>query len=860
MMPPIALWRATAACRACGLLLLALALAPAASGGPVEDFEARMEEGRTLYAAGKYQPADASFAEAFRLAEAGGLPAPRKLEALIARLDPLDETFQYLTLRDVTRQILAVQVAAGDLEGAVQTQMDLGYLLTVLNNGREAIPILRDALRYHETRGNAAEAALAETRLGNACLATLSLKPALAHAMAAESFYRRKGDASGLLEVLQVLAIVHLTTGDHEAARECVEEGLSLEPIPLYRATYMSLRSVLLESSGDLAGALRLREEAAACLHELGDMQAAAEEWLQAARLLVGQGRVDEVRRKCDRIEEIGGWHPYMDAALRNRRGDLALALKEPAAASVLYEEGVARASALPDPALVCEGLTGLAASRIALDDLGGARDAVVRALGVVDRMTMGLSPVRAALTGQGGGRRHLFSIAKRTAFLQPGTSDTFDLLERTRAGAVASAADVTYASPADPDLARRHQAAREKFEQSRLRCEAAGQTGRRADVKEATQEYRRDLRDYMLMEELVRGGSTAGREIVGLSMARAELSPGDVLLLGALEGGRLRALVIDPERERVVDLCSEQQAREAAESLLAAVWTKAERVDLDGARARFLDPLALPPGVTRILMSPDGPLSVLPWSLLEPRREVVLVPSATALCLLRRLGGRPGRRILALGAPDCSSLRKGWLLRALGCSGGLEALPESLEEVQAVVRPGDVCLSGATASERGFREHLALEGRWRAIHLACHGFTNLRRPGWTSLILTPAHEEDGFLTLLEVFGLRTPADLVVLSACESGLGREVDSEGILGFPTAFLSAGASRVLASLWKVDSDATRALMTKFHERWNPAEGPGLPAPVALREAQAFVRSKPRWAAPFYWAGWVLWGLPD
>ena len=71
--------------------------------------------------------------------------------------------------------------------------------------------------------------------------------------------------------------------------------------------------------------------------------------------------------------------------------------------------------------------------------------------------------------------------------------------------------------------------------------------------------------------------------------------------------------------------------------------------------------------------------------------------------------------------------------------------------------------------------------------------------------------------------------------------------------------AGAPRVLCSLWKVDDEATRALMPKFYALWNPREGEGLPVLAALREAQAHVRQQAKWSHPYFWAAWVVWGQP-
>ena len=189
---------------------------------------------------------------------------------------------------------------------------------------------------------------------------------------------------------------------------------------------------------------------------------------------------------------------------------------------------------------------------------------------------------------------------------------------------------------------------------------------------------------------------------------------------------------------------------------------------------------------------------------------------------------------------------------------GPLDRLPGSATEAEAV---GDVVLLRERATERGLFDALATRPRWRAVHLACHGLYDARRPEFSSLALTPDADDDGFLTALEVSRASVAADLVVLSACDTGRGRVVRGEGALGLTRAFLRAGAPRVLCALWKVDDAATTALMTRFYARFHPADGsPGLPVVAALRDAQAFVAAQPAWQAPAFWAAWVLWGLPD
>ena len=223
---------------------------------------------------------------------------------------------------------------------------------------------------------------------------------------------------------------------------------------------------------------------------------------------------------------------------------------------------------------------------------------------------------------------------------------------------------------------------------------------------------------------------------------------------------------------------------------------------------------------------------------------------------LLRSIGEQRGEGVLALGAPDYGGISEG--AQAIYYRGKtLSPLPASRKEVEAI---GTTTLVGAKASEPALRKALATSKHWRAIHFACHGLVNVKQPMLSSLALSRAGEDDGFVTALEILRMQIPADLAVLSACETGRGRIVRGEGIVGLTRAFMFAGAPRVICSLWKVDDEATQALMVKFYELWNPAEGSGLDATTALRKAQEYVRGQERWAHPFYWAAWTLWGLPD
>ena len=160
----------------------------------------------------------------------------------------------------------------------------------------------------------------------------------------------------------------------------------------------------------------------------------------------------------------------------------------------------------------------------------------------------------------------------------------------------------------------------------------------------------------------------------------------------------------------------------------------------------------------------------------------------------------------------------------------------------------------GANASRQSF-----LDGgfnNYKILHFATHGFLNQENPDLSGLVLSlydqKSQPQNGFLRAIDLYSLRLNADLVVLSACQTGLGKEVDGEGIVGLTRGFMFAGASSVVSSLWKVDDAATAELMKRFYramlvEDQTPA--------AALRTAQNELRAIPRWHSPNYWAGFVL-----
>jgi tetratricopeptide (TPR) repeat protein len=201
-------------------------------------------------------------------------------------------------------------------------------------------------------------------------------------------------------------------------------------------------------------------------------------------------------------------------------------------------------------------------------------------------------------------------------------------------------------------------------------------------------------------------------------------------------------------------------------------------------------------------------------------------------------------------------------LLRAAGEAGvaNLPRLPHTREEAQAIAALADRDTSWVALDFAANRE-AALGATWNrygVAHFATHALLNARHPELSGIVLSlyaaDGQAEDGFLSVNDIYNLHMPADLVVLSVCESAVGKSVGAEGAANLARAFFYAGAPRVVASLWPVDDRASVAFMRAFYASLLQR---GQRPQEALIEAQREMRANPRWQAPYYWSGYVLQG---
>lgn len=293
-----------------------------------------------------------------------------------------------------------------------------------------------------------------------------------------------------------------------------------------------------------------------------------------------------------------------------------------------------------------------------------------------------------------------------------------------------------------------------------------------------------------------------------------------------------------------------------------------------------------------RLLIVPDGILAYVPFAALttteNPRRlivdsEIVSLPSAGTLIEIRkgRQGARsPAKSVAILADPvfDIADRRVARELLAKQSELDLNAtvrrsfrdvkrdytfsrLPGSRDEASAIsmlVPPTQrlVLLDFAADLKAATSSELA---HYRIVHFSTHGISNSIHPDLSGVVFSLVDENgksrEGFLRLGHIYDLDLNADLVVLSACETAIGKEVRGEGLIALTNGFMHAGSRSVAATLWSVSDQATFELMRRFYQRMLGSRK--LRPAAALREAQIEMSKSSMYKAPFYWAAFTIQG---
>ena len=789
------------------------------------------------------------------------------------RLGRLEET------RRLMERALAIHRAAGRPANVARMLTVLGNLFSRVGEPQAALERLYDALAIYEEVGDAQGVARTRIEIGSTYLRLGDPELALVQY---EHAVDGLGDPGRRARCITEMGVARAKLGDRAGARQAYEEALGV---------YRTLGNRIGEAD-TLIGLADLERDEGNPAQALKWATAALQTYsARALPLGIGfaQCRLGEIHR------QLG------DAAAANAAFAAVLDLGPAAGASML--------------ACAEQGLARLGAATTSLD---AAQRHAEAALGHLEAQRGVASPRAraAALASRQSVFSTLIEILMRSHDRAPGAGHdaaAFEVSERARARSLldllsSSRVDVTQG--VRPELLAEERSLRQQLNAAAAaQAEALG-AGRKARSDALERDVDGLSARLAEAESRIRATSpnyaalTQAQPLTLAEIRARVLDPDTQLVQYALGEEHSYAWVVSPERLTSVRLASRAEIEAAALRVHERLSEAPERAGAAAAALAsaqdelsrlVLEPLGPALRARRLLVVAPGALQYVPFGALPgpggatmlSRFELVSAPSASVVATLRdeAVGRPPARRTAAVFADPVFERSDPRLARLPGASGappraardgkgiespderalravrgGLGRLPFSRGEADAIaslVARGDSLAATGFAASRAAATSRELAD-YRIVHFATHGVLNTRQPELSGVVLSlfdaAGRPQDGFLRLHDVYNLRLGAELVVLSGCQTGLGRDLGGEGLIGLTRGFMYAGARRVVASLWQVDDASTAELMKRFYRALlKDGQAPA----AALRTAQLEVARDPRWAAPFHWAGFVLQG---
>lgn len=718
----------------------------------------------------------------------------------------------------------------------------------------EALPLCRRALDIR--RGLDDPRSLGRT-LNNLGL-VLQQRGAAAEAEAAFdealTINRRRGDVEGEAANLTNLGMLTVSQGRYEESLTFQRQAVGLaDQSPEapwsapYRATNLINRGVVLEKLGAYLEALQLYSR---LVEEGGlapDRQAAV--WANMATLYRNLGDAARALEMLDRaaaVYEEQGNQAALSNVFLNRGLTLWLNYRDPAAAEGAFREALARARASGDRLEEVQDLYSLGSMLLELGRIDEAEELLAECLSLAEE------------AGSAEGRWSALEGLGRVAWHRGDTPRALDrlreamkLIEGVRTELDAPQRGDFFASKRSP-----FEAAAEILAQRA----AAGDATAAAEALEVA--HRAKARD--LLDALGDAG-VLPRTLPSLAHLQAALGR-DVLVEYFVTRRRILRWVVDAER---IELDARQPsprilARVARVHELLEAGREVPNADLSGLSMELLSGLE-GERESRWWISPDRRLHYLPFellalpggpagSLLIDRAEVSYLPSGALLASRRGGDGAADLGLVGLGDPATAEAGTDVAVQALARRFQLGALPAARRELAAAARelPGEArVLLGADATEAAL---LALRpGQAGVVHLAAHTLLDEASVRGPAVMLTAGAGEDGLVFPAELAARPFGGRLAVLAGCQTALGGAEDGRALASLTGALLAAGAEGVVATLWKVNDQATATFMEQFYYFLGRGEAPA----AALRHAKLRLRSSEHWARPDLWSAYVLAG---
>ncbi len=796
----------------------------------------------------------------------------------------------------------------GDPAGEARTLSLLGAATRRLGELQRALVAHRRALELYRKTGNRSGEATALNDLGLVLDVLGDLQGAIGHYEKALVLWRQLGPTSSEATTLQNLGSLYALIGHDDEALDLLQRSLQLleSTSPGADATHARQRASVLIELGwahSLAGrpevALTCYQEALALAQRAGNRLAELGAWDRRGSALRALRRFSEAEASYTRslaLSRAAGRRLDEGHTLANL-GWLALDTGNLPRARERLHQAVERLAAGGDPNGEVYARVGLSRAERRLGAFAAARTHAETAVRLVEELRAGLrGPVSRSqfLATRYDAYEELVTLLVDLDLRDPAAGHAREALEVAERARSRNLLDGMTDSPSpgpgrSAEARRAQQREIQSLDGHRQALAARNPRDSRLPALDAA------LRQRWLELDRLAPPSAPPPGLTSATAADIQALADDdtLILVYLLAEPESFAWTVDrhtvilhrlPGRERIEKL-TRRLVLALPHSHEIAVRGTADRAAQDLSNA-ILAPLAGRLANHRLLILPDAALHLIPFAALpEPpgvralgggaplllRHEITMIPSATVLRWQRqRLAHRsPARGALAVLADPVFSLSDVRLAGKIPeedrtragngfVPGPFRRLPYTAREAEALLRlvpREESLLAQGFAARRDLVTGGALH-TYRILHFATHGLLHPVLPERSGLVLSQVDEHgrprDGFLSAPDVAALDLPAELVVLSACQTGLGREIRGEGLVGLTQAFFRAGARRVLVSYWNVQDLATSELMSRFY-RHHLREG--LPPAAALRAAQLSIRQEPKWQAPSYWAGFAL-----
>ncbi|MFM7086374.1 MAG: CHAT domain-containing protein [Cyanobium sp.] len=786
--------------------------------------------------------------------------------------------------------------AASSLRNIGQTHAALGDYGKALEITGRALELARAVGEDSVQIQSLLDLADLQTTLGSLELAVPSTEAALSLATA-------RGDLFRQAQALNALADLRRRQQNLQEAAQLAGRALEIgtsSRMPLLMSSALATLTRARESLGELDAALQAAEQIESLGRERGDRWIGATGQALRGRVLLAQGKPTEALPPLEGAIALFRSQKQMPPLIATLevRARVLTALGRLDAAQETYREEQRLCEEMGDPA--CQAALLYEQSR-----LSARQGRLQEALSQIERSLAISEGLRASLPSAELRQNQFAQVQDRYDWWielllqlhrqQPQRRHDLQALEvseRARARGLVellSAARAEVVSGVDPALLTRRRQLDDRMRQllaGRMRLRQAAGSGEEQATALADLEIR--------LAELQRQQQQLETQLRRRSPQYAALllpQPLNVQAIQALLDDNTVMLVMHlGEHSGVLWLISRREVESRPLPGRAGIQALVARFHADlatqqnGAAAelsrQLLQPLASQLQGRRLAIVPHSSLFYLPFAALpapgsqEPlvrRHELVTLPSASTLAILRSTpppaqGRAPSLLLLADPVFGPGDPRLVGVARQVAGSRGAsrdewQRLPGTAREaaaISALLPPGSVEQRnlGFQASRQAL---LAGDLRgFRLLHIATHGKADGLQPERSRLVLSQVDPQGrplaGNLGLPDIYNLQLAADLVVLSACQSGLGALVRGEGLVGLTRGFLHAGSRRVLASLWNVDDSSTAVLMAAFYRAL--LEEGRTPA-AALRQAQLSLLADPRWRAPYHWAAFTLHG---